>query len=62
MSGDFPGLNHAGVKTAPIKDLLAYGGLSANADWDHKKVKNVRLVRSVRHTLIFVCILYLHMI
>lgn len=46
MSGDFPGLNHAGVKfLAPLsKDLLAYGGLSANADWDHKKVKNGTLL------------------
>ena len=46
MSGDNPGLNHAGVKfLAPLSpDLLAYGGLSANADWDHKKVKNGTLM------------------
>jgi hypothetical protein len=46
MSGDNPGLNHAGVKfLAPLSpDLLAYGGLSANADWDHEEVKKGTLM------------------
>ena len=41
MSGDHPGLNHAGVKfLAPVThSTTAYLGISDNSDWDTDKVE-----------------------